>query len=126
LDGGGKARSRNHVAFIGAATLTIFIELDAFAFAQMTVTPGPGGIPIAPGSPVAGYTPGGIGLGGVEVAPGPAARDIPTDRIGPGGVPFPPQAGPLSRQRQFGGETSARLRQHQPLRSAPDPHADDQ
>jgi hypothetical protein len=90
LDGGGKARSRNHVAFIGAATLTIFIELDAFAFAQMTVTPGPGGIPIAPGSPVAGYTPGGIGLGGVEVAPGPAARDIPMDRIGPGGVPFPP------------------------------------
>jgi hypothetical protein len=75
---------------LATATLTIFIELDAFAFAQMTVTPGPGGIPIAPGSPVAGYTPGGIGLGGVEVAPGPAARDIPTDRIGPGGVPFPP------------------------------------
>jgi hypothetical protein len=94
LDGGGKARSRNHVAFIGAATLTIFIELAAFAFAQMTVTPGPGGIPIAPGSPVAGYTPGGIGLGGVEVAPGPAARDIPTDRIGPGGVPFPPRPDP--------------------------------
>jgi hypothetical protein len=79
---------------LATATLTIFIELDAFAFAQMTVTPGPGGIPIAPGSPVAGYTPGGIGLGGVEVAPGPAARDIPMDRIGPGGVPFPPRPDP--------------------------------
>jgi hypothetical protein len=80
---------------LAMATFTILIELDAFAFAQMmTVTPGPGGIPIAPGSPVTGYTPGGIGLGGVEVAPGPAARDIPMDRIGPGGVPFPPRPDP--------------------------------
>jgi hypothetical protein len=77
---------------LAMATLTILIELDALAFAQMmTVTPGPGGIPIAPGSPVTGYTPGGIGVGGVEVAPGPAARDIPMERIGPGGVPFPPR-----------------------------------
>jgi hypothetical protein len=59
------------------------------AFAQMPETPGPGGIPIAPGARVHGYTPGGIGPGGVEVAPGPAARNVPMYRIGPGDVALP-------------------------------------
>jgi hypothetical protein len=77
-----------------AATLTFFIALDGFALAQMTITPGPGGIPIAPGSPVPGYTPGGIGPGGIEVAPGPAARDVPMYRIGPGGIPLAPRPDP--------------------------------
>jgi len=73
---------------LATITLTFCIGLDAPALAQMTVTPGPGGIPIAPGSAIRGYTPGGTGPGGVEVAPGPAARDIPMYRIGPGGVPL--------------------------------------
>jgi hypothetical protein len=59
---------------LAAATLTLFIALDASALAQMTVTPGPGGIPIAPGAPVSGYTPGGIGPGGVPFAPRPDPR----------------------------------------------------
>ena len=46
----------------------------------------PGGVPIAPGAPVKGYTPGSIELGGVEVAPGNAARDVPVYRKGAGGV----------------------------------------
>jgi hypothetical protein len=79
---------------LAAATVTLLIALDASAPAQMTVTPGPGGIPIAPGAPVSGYTPGGIGPGGIEVAPGPAARDVPMYRIGPGGVPFAPRPDP--------------------------------
>jgi hypothetical protein len=79
---------------LAALTLTLFIELDASAVAQMTVTPGPGGIPIAPGSPIRGYTPGGTGPGGAEVAPGPAARDIPMTRIGPGGIPLAPRPDP--------------------------------
>ena len=79
---------------LAAATLTFFIELETSALAQMPVTPGPGGIPLAPGSPVPGYTPGGVGPGGVEVAPGNAARDVPMSRIGPGGVPFAPRPDP--------------------------------
>jgi hypothetical protein len=77
-----------------AATLTFIIALDGLAFAQMTITPGPGGIPIAPGSPVPDYTPGGIGPGGIEVAPGSAARDVPMYRIGPGGIPLAPRPDP--------------------------------
>ena len=77
-----------------AAALAFAIQLGASALAQMTVTPGPGGVPIAPGLPVPGYTPGGIGPGGVEVAPGPAARDIPMHRIGPGGIAMPPRPDP--------------------------------
>jgi hypothetical protein len=69
--------------------LSIFLALGASALAQTTTVPGPGGIPLAPGSPVPGYTPGGIGPGGVEVAPGHAARGVPMYRIGPGGVVFP-------------------------------------
>jgi len=79
---------------LSAAALTFLIGLEASALAQMTITPGPGGIPIAPGSAVPGYTPGGTGPGGVEVAPGPAARGVPMDRIGPGGVPFAPRPDP--------------------------------
>jgi hypothetical protein len=79
---------------LSAATFTLFIAMGAPALAQMTVTPGPGGIPIAPGLPVPGYTPGGIGPGGTEVAPGAAARDVPMYRIGPGGIPFPPRPDP--------------------------------
>lgn len=82
-----------------AATLTFFIGLDAFALAQMPVTPGPGGVPIAPGAPVPGYTPGGLGPGGVEIAPGPAARDIPMYRIGPGGIVMPPRPDPYPDRR---------------------------
>jgi hypothetical protein len=82
-----------------AATLTFFIALDTFALAQMTVTPGPGGIPIAPGLPVPGYTPGGIGPGGVQVAPGPAARSIPMYREGPGGIALPPRPDPAPDAR---------------------------
>jgi hypothetical protein len=76
------------------ATLTVFVMLVARALAQMPETPGPGGIPIAPGAPVPGYTPGGIGVGGVQIAPGPAARDVPMYRIGPGGVVMPPRPDP--------------------------------
>jgi hypothetical protein len=76
--------------------LTILSLLNAPpAFAQMTSTPGPGGIPIAPGSPITGYTPGGIGPGGVEISPGPAARGIPMYRTGPGGVTLSPRPDPL-------------------------------
>jgi hypothetical protein len=78
-----------------AAILTFVIALNASALAQMTVTPGPGGIPIAPGLPVTGYTPGGIGPGGVEVAPGAAARGVPMHRIGPGGIPLAPRPDPF-------------------------------
>jgi hypothetical protein len=53
----------------------------------LTTTPGPGGVPIAPGPPVRGYTPGGTGIGGGEIAPGPAARSVPMYREAPGGVP---------------------------------------
>ena len=62
------------------------VGLWAPAAAQLTETPGPGGIPIAPGAPLGGYRPGGVGLGGVEVAPGHAARGVPAYREGPGGV----------------------------------------
>lgn len=57
------------------------------ARAQLTETPGPGGIPIAPGAAPNGFTPGGKSFGGVDIAPGPAARDIPMYRQGPGDVP---------------------------------------
>jgi len=76
------------------ASLTFLIGLHAPAVAQMTTVPGPGGVPIAPGSPMTGYTPGGIGPGGVKIAPGPAARDIPMFRIGPGGTPVGPRPDP--------------------------------
>jgi len=79
---------------LATGTLTLFIAMGAPAVAQMPITPGPGGIPIAPGLPVPGFTPGGIGPGGVEVAPGAAARHVPMSRIGPGGVPFPPRPDP--------------------------------
>lgn len=79
---------------LAAATIAVFIGPNAVALAQMPVTPGPGGIPIAPGAPVPGYTPGGTGPGGGEVAPGAAARDIPMYRIGPGGVALPPRPDP--------------------------------
>jgi len=75
--------------------LTFLAVLTSSALAQMmTTVPGPGGIPLAPGSPVPGYTPGGIGPGGIEVAPGPAARNVPMFRVGPGGVLFPPRPDP--------------------------------
>ncbi|RAI30937.1 hypothetical protein, partial [Rhodoplanes serenus] len=52
------------------AASSVAVSSDG-ALAQLTTTPGPGGIPIAPGAPVRGYTPGGIGPGGGRVAPGP-------------------------------------------------------
>jgi hypothetical protein len=76
------------------AALTVCAVLRAPARAQMTETPGPGGTRIAPGAPVTGYTPGGIGPGSGEVAPGPAARDIPMYRHGPGGIARPPRPDP--------------------------------
>src|SRR5262245_12873825 len=83
----------------------ICIGLAAPALAQTTTVPGPGGIPLAPGSPVPGYTPGGIGPGGVEVAPGRAARNVLIYRLGPGNVPYS-----LGRDRyQDGDEEKTRL-----------------
>jgi hypothetical protein len=70
------------------------IGLGAVLLAQLTITPGPGGGPIAPGPPVQGYTPGGVGLGGTFIAPGAAARDVPVYRIAPGGVPVLVLPGP--------------------------------
>lgn len=70
-----------------ALLAAIPIGLGAVLLAQLTIIPGPGGVPIAPGPPVQGYTPGGVGLGGTFIAPGPAARDVPVYRIAPGGVP---------------------------------------
>jgi hypothetical protein len=88
-----------------AATFSLLIAMGPPALAQMPITPGPGGVPIAPGLPVPGYTPGGIGPGGIEVAPGPAARDVPMYRIGPGGIPFPPRPDPRSDE----SDATARL-----------------
>ena len=63
------------------------VGLGALVPVQLTITPGPGGGPIAPGPPVNGYVPGGVGLGGTPLAPGEAARDAPVYRYTPGGVP---------------------------------------
>lgn len=79
-----------------SAIVVVLGGSTAVALAQLTETPGPGGIPIAPGAPVRGYTPGGVGVGGGRVAPGPAARDVPMYREAPGGVPVlvtPPGSG---------------------------------
>ena len=60
------------------------------AMAQLTIPePGPAGpgIPIAPGSAISGYTPGGIGPGGTRIAPGPAAQGIPMYHPGLGLTP---------------------------------------
>jgi hypothetical protein len=90
-------------------SLAAFLVCAGGAFAQvppLTTTPGPGGVPIAPGPPVRGYTPGGTGLGGGEIAPGPAARSVPMYREAPGGVPVlvvPPREDPARR----GGAGSA-------------------
>jgi hypothetical protein len=79
------------------ASITIAMLLNAVpAFAQMqTQEPGPGGVPLAPGSTVNSYTPGGIGPGGTWVSPGPAAQGVPTYQPGPG--PQPPH--PSGRHR---------------------------
>ena len=79
-----------------ATALMLLVGLDKLALAQTTVMPGPGGTPIAPGSPVTGYTPGGIGPGGVAISPGPAVRNLPMYRIGPGGVPLSARPAPLA------------------------------
>jgi hypothetical protein len=73
------------------AALVVFAALLTPAFAQTTLgpTPGPGGIPLAPGAPVTTYSPGGIGPGGTEVAPGVGARGVPMTRTGPGGGTLP-------------------------------------
>jgi hypothetical protein len=63
------------------------LALTSAAHAQLTQTPGPGGVPLAPGAPVQGWTPGGTSFGGTEVAPGPAARSLPMYRTAPGGEP---------------------------------------
>ena len=63
------------------------IGLGSLVLAQLTITPGPGGTPIAPGAPVNSYIPGGVGLGGTPIAPGAAARGVPVYRYTPGGVP---------------------------------------
>lgn len=80
-------------------TAVFLIALCAPAAAQLTTTPGPGGIPIAPGAPLGGYTPGGVGLGGVEVAPGRAARGVPVYRKGPGGVRVLVRTGKRKKRR---------------------------
>ena len=69
------------------ACVTIAVLLNAPpAFAQTETMPqaepGPGGVPIAPGSAVNSYTPGGIGPGGTWVTPGPAAQGVPTYQRG--------------------------------------------
>jgi hypothetical protein len=72
---------------LSQASLTVLSLVGAPpAFAQTLQTPGPGGIPLAPGAPVSTYTPGGMGPGGVHVAPGPAAADIPMYRLAPDGL----------------------------------------
>jgi hypothetical protein len=73
------------------AVLALFAALLTPAFAQNTLgpTPGPGGIPLAPGAPVTTYNPGGIGPGGTEVSPGLGARGVPMTRTGPGGGTLP-------------------------------------
>jgi hypothetical protein len=80
---------------------TMFAALNAPALAQnIGPTPGPGGIPLAPGSPVQTWNPGGIGPGGTQVSPGPAARGVPMYREGPGGgtLPLrPDEPGPSGR-----------------------------
>jgi hypothetical protein len=70
-----------------AASIAILVAFTSGAAAQLTQTPGPGGVPIAPGAPVRGWTPGGIGIGGSEIAPGPAAGSEPMYRTAPGGEP---------------------------------------
>ena len=69
---------------MGAA---IFSGFGIVVFAQLTTTPGPGGVSIAPGSASSAVPPGGTGLGGVNIAPGPGARHVPMYRIAPGGIP---------------------------------------
>ena len=66
----------------------------------------PGGVPIAPGAPVKGYTPGSIELGGVEVAPGNAARDVPVYRKGAGGVRV--LVTPHRKRKKLGGARRSR------------------
>jgi len=77
-------------------SVTIAVLLNAPpAFAQtqtMPQEPGPGGVPIAPGSAVNSYTPGGIGPGGTWVTPGPAAQGVPMYQRNPG-QPVTPHAG---------------------------------
>jgi hypothetical protein len=48
------------------------IGFNSLVLAQLTITPGPGGGPIAPGPPVNGYIPGGVGVP-VLVVPEPRA-----------------------------------------------------
>ncbi|NVO12918.1 MAG: hypothetical protein HXX10_02670 [Rhodoplanes sp.] len=83
----------------------VLVGSTTVALAQLTTTPGPGGIPIAPGAPVQGYTPGGVGVGGTTIAPGAAARGVPMYREAPGGVPVlvtpePGADGPGSGRRR--------------------------
>lgn len=72
--------------FAGSLTFA-WVVLIVPASAQLTSTPGPGGVPISPGLAPQGFTPGGKSFGGVEISPGPAARDIPMYRQAPGDVP---------------------------------------
>lgn len=88
------------------ASLALFV-LCAPASAQLTTTPGPGGIPIAPGVAPQGFTPGGKSFGGVEISPGRAARDIPMYREGPGDVPV--LVVPERRQGKRRGKQSSDL-----------------
>lgn len=82
----------------------LFAALSAPALAQNTTvgpTPGPGGIPLAPGAPVNTWNPGGVGPGGAQVSPGPAARGVPMYREAPGGgtLPLrPDEPGPSGRR----------------------------
>jgi len=76
-----------------ASVMLLALLTAAPAFAQvLTQEPGPGGIPISPGSAINGYTPGGIGPGGTRISPGPAAEGIPMYHPTPGGrslIPSP-------------------------------------
>jgi hypothetical protein len=85
--------TRQTVRLLKASVVLLPLLTAAPAFAQvLTQEPGPGGIPIAPGSAISGYTPGGIGPGGTRISPGPAAQGIPMYHPTPGGrslIPSP-------------------------------------
>jgi hypothetical protein len=85
--------SRPMFRLLKASVILLPLLTAAPAFAQvLTPEPGPGGIPIAPGSAISTYTPGGIGPGGTRISPGPAAQGIPMYHPTPGGrslIPSP-------------------------------------
>lgn len=94
------------------------IGLASVVLAQLTITPGPGGGPIAPGPPVNGYIPGGVGLGGTPLAPGEAARDAPVYRYTPGGVPVLVVPEPRAGKKRLDRQTLSGMRPRRPMPAA--------